>query len=90
MKNKLLFILSALGALIGVVAAILYAQQRPPLPPVFQPAANPYKNGIYANGIIESYQDNGANINLYPEVAGTVVRIPVHEGRRWGRARTCW
>ncbi|MCP3024501.1 HlyD family secretion protein [Cupriavidus basilensis] len=85
MKNKLLFILSALGALIGVVAAIIYAQQRPPLPPVFQPAANPYKNGIYANGIIESYQDNGANINLYPEVAGTVVRIPVHEGQEVGQ-----
>ncbi|MCY0853566.1 HlyD family secretion protein [Cupriavidus sp. D39] len=81
MKNRWLFVLSGIGVVVGVVAAILYAQQKPPLPPVFQPAANPYKNGIYANGIIESYQENGSNINLYPEVAGTVARIPVHEGQ---------
>ena len=81
MKIRWLFILSVAGAVTGVVAAIFYAQQRPPLPPAFEPAANPYKSGIYANGIIESYQDNGANINLYPEVAGTVVRIPVREGQ---------
>ena len=30
----------------------------------------PTRTGIYANGIVESYQSNGENINIYPEVAG--------------------
>ncbi len=47
---------------------------------MFSPASNPYAKGIYANGIIESYQTHGANINIYPEVPGTVVKIPVAEG----------
>ena len=50
--------------------------------PPSNPAANPYSKGIYAEGIVESYQNNGANINLYPEVSGTIVEIPVHEGQR--------
>lgn len=81
MKIRWIFVLSALGAATGIVAAILYARQSPPLPPVFQPAANPYAQGIYANGIIESDQQSGANLNLYPEVSGRVVRIAVREGQ---------
>jgi HlyD family secretion protein len=81
-KNRWLFLISALGALVGVAAAIIYAQQKPPLPPVFQPAANPYRSGIYANGIVESEQDSGANVNVYPEVSGTVSRIAVREGQK--------
>ncbi|WER50628.1 HlyD family efflux transporter periplasmic adaptor subunit [Cupriavidus sp. WKF15] len=80
-KNRWLFLVSALGALVGVAAAVFYAQQKPPLPPVFQPAANPYRSGIYANGIVESEQDSGANVNVYPEVTGTVARIAVREGQ---------
>jgi HlyD family secretion protein len=80
-KNRWLFLMSALGALIGVVAAVIYAQQKPPLPPVFQPAANPYRSGIYANGIVESDQQSGANVNVYPEVTGTVMHIAVQEGQ---------
>jgi len=79
--NRWLFVLSGLGAVIGLAAAAFYAQQKPPLPPVFQPAANPYRSGIYANGIVESDQDNGANVNVYPEVTGTVVRISAREGQ---------
>ncbi|MFX8086650.1 biotin/lipoyl-binding protein, partial [Acinetobacter baumannii] len=48
---------------------------------VFQAAANPYATGIYANGIIESDQQSGANLNLYSEVSGTVARILVQEGQ---------
>ncbi len=81
MKGRWIFYLSALGAMVGLVAAILYARQNPPLPPVFQPAANPYAQGIYANGIVESDQQSGANVNLYPEVSGTVVRIDAREGQ---------
>jgi len=49
--------------------------------PVFNPAPDPYANGIFANGIVESYQANGENTNIYPEVAGSVVGILVTEGQ---------
>ena len=47
---------------------------------MFPPAQNPYSKGVYANGIIESFQSNGANINIFPEVSGTITRILVAEG----------
>jgi HlyD family secretion protein len=51
------------------------------LPPVFNPASDPYAAGIYAQGIVESLQSSGENINVYPEVAGTVEQILVTEGQ---------
>ncbi len=80
MRNKVLFVLAILGVVAGLVSAYLYSVQKKPLAPVFSPAPNPYAKGIYANGIIESYLTNGQNINLYPEVAGTITRILVSEG----------
>ncbi|MBL6750072.1 MAG: efflux RND transporter periplasmic adaptor subunit [Nevskia sp.] len=82
MKNRVLFILAGVGVLVGLVSAYLYAQQIPAQPPVFSPAANPYGKGIYAEGIVESYQPHGENINIYPEVAGTVTRILAQEGQQ--------
>jgi HlyD family secretion protein len=81
MRHKLLFALSALGLLAGGVAAYMFSLQRPALPPVFTPASNPYVKGVYAEGILESEQTNGKNINVYPEVAGTVQQILVAEGQ---------
>ena len=81
MRNKVLFALSIIGILAGLVSAYIYGIQKKPQPPVFNPAANPYAKGIYANGIIESYQTNGANINIYPEVSGTITKILVPEGQ---------
>ena len=69
-----------MGILAGLVSAYLYGVEKKPLPPAFEPASNPYVKGIYANGIIESYQSNGANINIYPEVSGRIVQILVAEG----------
>jgi HlyD family secretion protein len=69
-----------MGILAGLLSAYLYGVEKKPLPPVFQPAPNPYERGISANGIIESYQSNGANINIYPEVSGRIMRILVAEG----------
>ncbi len=80
MKNKILFVLSILGIVVGLVSAYVYSVEKPLPPPVFKPAINPYDKGIYANGIIESYQNNGQNINIFPEVGGTVARILVSEG----------
>ena len=60
---------------------ICRASRQPPLPPAFTPPTNPYPNGIYAEGILESDQPSGENINVYPEVSGTVKQILVAEGQ---------
>ncbi|HTS49442.1 MAG TPA: biotin/lipoyl-binding protein [Bryobacteraceae bacterium] len=79
--RKLLFVISIIGVLGGCVAAYLSGITQPPLPPAFSPATNPYPQGIYANGILESDQASGENINVYPEVSGTVKQILVAEGQ---------
>ena len=81
MRNKVIFALSIIGILAGIVSAYIYGMHKKPQPPVFNPAPNPYAKGIYTNGIIESYQNNGANINIYPEVSGAVTKILVSEGQ---------
>ena len=85
MRNKVLLALAVFGIVAGLVSAFLYGVERKPKPPVFNPAPNPYAQGIYANGIVESYQTHGENINIYPEVAGTVISILVTEGQRVAR-----
>lgn len=80
MKHAPLYALSAAGIIAGIWSAILFAQERPPLPPAFAPAANPFAKGIYANGMVESYQSHGENINIYPEVSGPITKILVGEG----------
>ncbi len=82
MRNKIIFFFSVMGILAGLVSAYIYGVEKKPLPPAFQPAPNPYEKGVYANGIIESYQSNGANINIYPEVSGRIIQILVAEGDR--------
>lgn len=80
-KKNTIFIISVIGILGGIVAAIYSGIAEPALPPVFNPAANPYASAIYAEGIIESVQSSGQNINMYPEVPGTVKEILVREGQ---------
>jgi HlyD family secretion protein len=79
-RNKVLFTLAIVGLIFGIISAYIYGIQKKPQPPVYNPASNPYEKGIYASCITESYQNNGANINIYPEVTGTILRIPVAEG----------
>lgn len=81
MRNKVLFFLAIIGLVAGLVSAYIFGIEKKPQPPVFNPASNPYGKGIYANGIIESYQTNGENINIYPEVSGIITRILVAEGQ---------
>jgi HlyD family secretion protein len=80
MKFKILFALACLGILAGVYSAYVYGRRPPAQRPVFNPAANPYPEGIYATGILESYQSHGENINIFPEVAGPITRILHAEG----------
>ncbi len=80
-KINLLFTIAAIGIFVGFVSAYFYSAKAKPKPP-FSVNSNPYSNGIYASGIIESFQEYGSNINIYPEVAGKVVKITVSEGQR--------
>jgi HlyD family secretion protein len=82
MRNKILIGLAVLGIVFGAGSAFFMRMQPNPQPPLFKPASNPYPKGIYANGIIESAQANGANVNIYPEVSGTVLKIFVSEGQK--------
>lgn len=81
MSNRWLFILAGAGVLFGIVSAAYYSIQPKPQSPIFNPAPNPFANGIYANGIVQSDQDNGVNIPIYAEVAATVVEIAAKEGQ---------
>jgi HlyD family secretion protein len=82
MRNKIIFALSILGILTGLVAAYMFGIQRPAQPPVFNPVNNPYDTAIYSNGIIESEQPAGANINIFPEVSGPITHLLVREGQQ--------
>ena len=80
MKPRLELVFALLGLIAGMIGAYVYGLHAAPQTPAYTPAANPFAKGVYAEGIVESYQDNGENINIYPEVGGTIVEIPVHEG----------
>ena len=79
--RKAVFALSGAGLIAASILARLSSVSMPALPPAFTPAANPYPNGIYANGILESVQPAGQNTNVFPEVPGTVTQILVAEGQ---------
>lgn len=81
-SSKLLSALALIGILAGGVAAHLFSIVEAQQPPLFNPPTNPYADGIYAEGIVESEQASGENINVYPEVPGTVKQILVKEGQR--------
>jgi HlyD family secretion protein len=82
MRNRVIFVAAAAGFLLALLSAFIFSRTPKAQPPLFAPAANPYASGIYANGIIESDQAHGENINIYPEVAGAITQILVVEGQR--------
>src|ERR1019366_3157456 len=81
-QNTIIFVLSAAGVLGALFAAYVFGIERKAQPPVFKPVSSPYDVAIYANGIIESEQAGGSNINIYPEVSGSITRVLVREGQR--------
>lgn len=81
MKKTMLFALAILGVLGGLIAAYLFGRTPQTLPPAFAPASSSYDTAIYANGIVESEQSGGSNIVIYPQVAGPVTQVLVHEGQ---------
>ncbi len=80
--NKIIFTLAILGIMAGLVAAYFFGLERKAQPPVFNPVSNPYESAIFANGMIESDQPSGENINIFPEVSGPVTSVLVHEGQK--------
>jgi len=80
-RNTVIFGLSILGILAGLIAAYLFGMERKAQPPAFAPVSSPYESAIYANGIVESDQSNGSNVNIYPEVSGPITQVFVHEGQ---------
>jgi HlyD family secretion protein len=82
MKNKIIIIISVIGIVGGILSAIFSSFATPALPPAFNPAENPFKTAIYAEGIVESAQSSGENVNIYPELGGTVNEILVSEGQQ--------
>jgi len=87
MRPRIEIVLALFGLVAGLIGAHVYGLHAAPQSPAFNPAANPYNKGVYAEGMVEAYQNSGANINIFPNISGTIVEIPVHEGQ-WVRKGT--
>jgi HlyD family secretion protein len=74
--------LAVAGILLGLIGAYIFGISRKAQPPVFQPVSSPYPTAIYASGIIESDQNSGSNLNVYPEVSGRITQVMVKEGQQ--------
>jgi len=79
MKVKILTALAILGIIAGIISAHIYGSAPKPPPPIAM-TKDPFKNGVYANGIVEPVQDSGESINIYPEVSGNVTKVFVKYG----------
>lgn len=80
--NKIIFTIAIIGILAGLVAAYFFGMERKAQPPVFKPVSNPFETAIYANGMIESDQPSGENLNIFPQVSGPITSVLVHEGEQ--------
>lgn len=79
MNTRYLFMFASGGIIAGMFSVFFYNENikaRDPLAVSY----NPYEEGLYASGIIESYQKNGSNINIYPSVSGEVTDIFIEDG----------
>ena len=82
MRNRIIFIAAGLGLMLALASAFIFSREPKPQPPVFNPTANPYPRGIYSEGMIESDQAQGENINIYPEVPGPITQVLIAEGQQ--------
>jgi len=81
MRNRIILVLAGVGLVGGGISAYVSGQEPKVPPPAFLPASDPYAKGIYAEGIVESYQESGANMNVYSEVPGVVTQVFAAEGQ---------
>ncbi|HUN73230.1 MAG TPA: biotin/lipoyl-binding protein [Steroidobacteraceae bacterium] len=82
MHNRVIFIGAGLGLTLALASAFIFSREPQSQPPVFNPTANPYPKGIYSEGMVESDQAQGENINIYPEVPGPITQVLVAEGQQ--------
>jgi HlyD family secretion protein len=80
MNIKPFIVIACLGVVAGIVSVIVYNEKNPPQAPVAV-SYNPYENGVYATGIVESYQPTGSNVNIYAEVSNRVTEIFARNGQ---------
>jgi HlyD family secretion protein len=80
MKTRTLIIIAILGIVTGLISVYVYNAKPKPQPPLTI-NYNPYKAGVYASGIVESFQASGSNVNIYPEVAGKITKIIATDGQ---------
>ncbi len=71
--------MASAGILSGIISIFIYKQNLKAQDPI-SISYNPYISGIYASGIVESFQINGTNMNIYPEAEGRVINIRVKDG----------
>ena len=79
--TRLLFVVAAIGCVAGVTGAVVSSRREPSQPPVFDPAPNPFPDGIYANGIVESDLPR-AGIRADRDQGDAVVRTGGGRGHR--------
>ncbi|HUN25313.1 MAG TPA: biotin/lipoyl-binding protein [Steroidobacteraceae bacterium] len=82
MHNRAVFVASGIGLALAAVSALIFNEQPKAQGPLFSPTADPYAHGIYSEGMIESSQREGENINIYPEVPGPITAVLVGEGQK--------
>ena len=80
MKIKTLIIIAMLGIIAGLSSVYIYNVKPKPQTPLTI-NYNPYQEGVYASGIVESFQPSGSNVNIYPEVAGKITKIIATDGQ---------
>lgn len=81
MDTRKLFMFASGGIVFGVLGIFIYSDNIKHQDPLGV-SYNPYKQGIYASGIVESLQENGSNTNMFPSVAGRITAIHVKDGSR--------
>ncbi|MHB1872947.1 MAG: efflux RND transporter periplasmic adaptor subunit, partial [Steroidobacteraceae bacterium] len=84
MRQKLLFTIALLGVVAGVISAYVYGLTLPTQSPL-SVSRDPYPKGFYAEGIVQSAQSSGDDVNVYPQVAGPAVRVYVRPGTQVAR-----
>lgn len=79
MKTENIFKFASAGIIITMISVFFYNKHIKAQEPI-SVSYNPYESGVYATGIVETFQKNGSNINKFPSVAGRIIEVKVSDG----------